>query len=176
MRRHVNQRGVDIDSEDDYEVASKSHRSTIWLMLLGLLALACAAAFYAREEIAKSNLPESVRAGFCSVAGCELPVATNIAELELLRQKVFSHKTTEGALVVSVDVINNARYPQPYPVLSITMANSEGESVAQRDFEPADYLKNYTGNETLTAGKPTRINIDIVDPGEDALSFEMEFR
>ena len=52
----------------------------------------------------------------------------------------------------------------------------KGEAVAQRDFSPSDYLESYSGDETLAAGKPTRINIDIVDPGEDAQSFEMEFR
>jgi len=166
----------DQSTDDDYEYVEERRSSSVGWWLLGLLAVACAAALYARDDIAKSNLPESVRAGFCTVAGCELPVASNIADLELLRQKVYSHPSNEDALVVSIDVLNNAVFPQPYPVLSVTMANSNGESVAQRDFVPADYLENYAGTETLAPGKPTRINIEIVDPGEDAQSFEMEFR
>lgn len=176
MRQHVNERGVAIDSDDDYDEVTEAGSGVLGWLLVGLIAVLCAAAFYARDNIAKSELPQSVRAAFCSVAGCELPVATNIADLKLLRQKVYSHPSIDGALVVSIDLINNAVFPQPYPVLMVTMANSVGEAVAQRDFEPAAYLENYTGNETLAAGKPTRINIDIVDPGEDAQSFEMEFR
>ncbi len=176
MRQHLNERGVTIDSDDAYAQESQARSGSLGWLLLALLAVGCAAAMYARDDIAKSNLPQSVRAAFCSVAGCELPVASNIADLELLRQKVYSHPSIEGALVVSIDVVNNAVFPQPYPVLAITMANGSGEAVAQRDFAPADYLENYAGDEVLGAGKPTRINIDIVDPGADAQSFEMEFR
>lgn len=176
MRQHLNERGVAIEGDDDYDDVSQSGFGSLGWILFGLIALACAAAYYARDNIAISNMPQSVRAVFCSVAGCELPVGSNIADLELLRQKVYSHPNIDGALVVSIDVINNAVFPQPYPVLAITMANSDGVSVAERDFVPADYLENYAGTETLTAGKPTRINIEIVDPGADAQSFEMEFR
>ena len=176
MREHLSEHSVAIDTYDEVEDLPRARSSKRGWALLALLAAGCAAAFYARDDIAKSNLPQPVRALFCSVAGCELPVASNISDLELLRQKVFSHSSIEGALVVSIDVVNNAVFPQPYPVLSITMANSLGESVAQRDFTPQDYLESYSGTETLGAGKPTRINIDIIDPGVDAQSFEMEFR
>jgi predicted Zn finger-like uncharacterized protein len=175
MRQHLSEREVAIDSDDEQHDRVDS-RASLWWLVLAALAIGCAAALYARDDIARSNLPEPVRAAFCSVTGCELPVGTDLAELELLRQKVYSHASIDNALVVSVDVVNNAHFPQPYPVLSITMANSSGEAVAERDFQPADYLENYTGEETLAAGKPTRINIDIVDPGEDAQSFEMQFR
>ena len=176
MREHLSEHSVAIDTVDEFEDGPEARSSSRGWALFALLAACCAAAFYARDDIAKSNLPQPVRALFCSVTGCELPVASNISDLELLRQKVFSHSTIEGALVVSIDVVNNAVFPQPYPVLSITMANSLGESVAQRDFVPQDYLESYNGTETLAVGKPTRINIDIVDPGVDAQSFEMEFR
>lgn len=175
MRQHLSEREVAIDADDEQH-HSVDTRASMWWLVLAALAIGCAAALYARNDIAQSNLPEPVRAAFCSVAGCELPVGTDLAELELLRQKVYSHPSIDNALVVSVDVVNNAHFPQPYPVLSITMANSDGEAVAERDFQPADYLENYTGEETLVAGKPTRINIDIVDPGADAQSFEMQFR
>ena len=176
MREHLSEHRVAIDTDDEVEYLPQARSGKRGWALLALLVAGCAAAFYARDDIAKSNLPQQVRAMFCSVAGCELPVASNISDLELLRQKVFSHSSIEGALVVSIDVVNNAVFPQPYPVLSITMANSLGESVAQRNFIPEDYLESYSGTETLAAGKPTRINIDIIDPGADAESFEMEFR
>ena len=176
MREHLSEHRVAIDTDDEVEYLPQARSGKRGWALLALLVAGCAAAFYARDDIAKSNLPQQVRAMFCSVAGCELPVASNISDLELLRQKVFSHSSIEGALVVSIDVVNNAVFPQPYPVLSITMANSLGESVAQRNFIPEDYLESYSGTETLAAGKPTRINIDIIDPGADAQSFEMEFR
>ena len=176
MRQHVTERGVAIDTDDDQEEVREGGSGLLGWLLVGLIAALCAGAFFARDNIAQSNLPQSVRAAFCAVAGCQLPVATDISELQLLRQKVYSHPSIDGALVVSIDVVNNAVFPQPYPVLAITMANSAGEAVAQRDFEPSAYLENYSGDETLVAGKPTRINIDIVDPGDDAQSFEMEFR
>jgi len=55
MRQHVNERGVAFDVADDIEVGSEKRSSSLGWALLALLAVGCAAALYARDEIAKSN-------------------------------------------------------------------------------------------------------------------------
>ena len=174
LRRYVSSRGGAVYSERSRANNRQASRSSIWPVLLMCAALA-GVLYLARNVIATMNLPEPVVSVFCAVTGCELPARKDVEQLELVRHQMFSHKTLDDVLVFSVDLVNRARFPQPYPVLVVTMANGTGESVAFRKFEPAEYLEDDPSLKTLPAGKPVRIKFEIVDPGPEALSSELSF-
>ncbi|OED37724.1 hypothetical protein AB833_22550 [Chromatiales bacterium (ex Bugula neritina AB1)] len=175
VQRHMRSKGgaVYLDSEHDTEDSEASHG---WFLpMIGLLIFACACLFLARNYIASLPLPPTVLSTFCSVTGCELPVHKDVDRLEIMRRKMFSHPSLENVLVISIDLLNKAPLPQLYPVIVVTMANGEGQPVAHRKFTPEEYQPDESQGLILSPNKPVRINFDIVDPGIDAQSFEIEF-
>ncbi len=176
LRSYVSSRGVDMVSGGDTDQHKKTRPSAAMLKPLLLISvLAAGVLYFARDTIATMNLPAPVLSAFCGVAGCELPLQKDVEQLELIRHQMFSHKSLDDVLVFTVDVINRAPFPQPYPALVVTMANSAGESVAFRKFQPDEYLEEDPTLTQLPAGKPVRIKFEIVDPGPAAMSSELSF-
>jgi hypothetical protein len=60
-------------------------------------------------------------------------------------------------------------------VLRLTLQDRYGGRVGSRDFEPGEYLHSApTANELLGAGQRVDADIAIVDPGKEAVGFEMD--
>jgi hypothetical protein len=72
-------------------------------------------------------------------------------------------------------MINNAPYRQPYPVLAVGMFDQDEAIVAERKFQPEDYLEPELLDATLPAGEPVRIRFEILDPGPEAVTSEVVF-
>lgn len=169
VRKHVNQRGGEVVPLVDESDTNRKTQNGSMLVPLLTCALALAGVLYlARDQIAGLKLPEPVLSSFCALTGCELPVQQDLSRLELLGHKLNSHPTLNEVLVIQVDLINNAPFPQPYPVLAVGMKNDEGEIVADRRFQPQDYLEADALDSTLPVGRPERINFEILDPGPQA--------
>ncbi len=177
LRRYVNSRGGEVFPVKPQEARAGTSRSSgsMFLPLLTMLLLACGVLYMARDTVARMNLPQPLLSTFCSVTNCELPMQKDVEQLKLVRHQMFGHASLDNVLVMSVDLINEAAFPQPYPVLVVTMANGAGESVAFRKFQPAEYLEKEELSKTLPAGQPVRIKFEIVDPGPEALSSELSF-
>jgi len=183
MRRYQHYRpSVDVDVAPDVtdEDATSRHRglgikSVLWLV--GLCAAICLLLFAARNVIANMNLPEPLITGFCQVTGCVPAEAKkNVDQLKTMRKSLYPHPEIENALVISVDVINDSVYKQPYPTLAVTLLDADGGTIAERAFESVDY-EVVDGGESgfLMPGNPTRFKVEVVDTGLDAEELELVF-
>ena len=81
----------------------------------------------------------------------------------------------EKALMVNAVITNSAAISQGYPTLLVSMSNIRGQTVAQRYFKPDEYLSADTEYVLMESGKLISINLEIMDPGHDALAFELDF-
>ncbi len=82
---------------------------------------------------------------------------------------------TPGALTVRASVKNNAPREQPLPLLRVTMQDRFGNRVAARDVPPSAYLPAGSANRTdLAAGQRVDAEIAFVDPGPNAVGFEID--
>ena len=123
------------------------------------------------------NLPEPLITGFCQVTGCVPAEAKkNVDQLKTMRKSLFPHPEIENALVISVDVVNESVYKQPYPTLAVTLLDADGSTIAERAFESVDY-EVVDGGESgfLMPGNPTRLKVEVVDTGLDAEELELAF-
>ncbi len=112
----------------------------------------------------------------CRASGCELPPRRDLDKLELLSHGVFSHPTTEGALMIKARFVNRANFEQPYPVVQVSLANLQGQIIARRRFSPNEYLDpQSTPTATLGPGQTAQLSLEVNDPGRSALAFEFEF-
>ena len=113
---------------------------------------------------------------FCELAGCEISPRRDLQKLALLNRNVYSHPNVAGALIISATIINNATFTQQYPILVVSMANVRGTTLAQRSFNPDDYLPFADVTAGMTPGAPVSIALQVSDPGSDAMTFELDFR
>ena len=148
-----------------------------WLLIIAL-AVIFLCLYAARNVIANMNLPESVIGRFCNVTGC-VPneVRQDVSQLRLMRKALVPHPEIDKALVISIDLVNQSVYKQPFPVAAVTLLDAQGEAVAQRSFTPADYdVVDRGDSEFLLPGEPTRVKIEVIDSGFGATDMELEFK
>ena len=81
-----------------------------------------------------------------------------------------------GALMISATLRNDAPFAQPYPVVSLVLADAQGHRVAMRRLRPSEYLDD---SESLRAGMApgavTALVLEVEDPGNKAVAFEFGF-
>ena len=113
----------------------------------------------------------------CEGLGCSLPLVPDLAKLQLLSRDVRPHPSVPGALMISATVRNNARFAQPYPVITITLSDLDGNRVAMRRFRPSDYLDDPALRARgLAPGASAALVFEVKDPGKKAVAFEFGFQ
>ncbi len=113
---------------------------------------------------------------FCAFTGCRLPDRRDPSKIQMLARDVRVHPGYEGALLVSATLVNAAPHAQPYPRLQFSVFNVNGQTIANRVFEPEEYLSpdlDPKGN--MSPGKPLQIAIELIAPEEAAISYEFRF-
>ena len=86
-----------------------------------------------------------------------------------------SHPDEQHALVVDVLLRNNAPFRQEFPGLIMKFFNLHGDVVASREFKVNEYLGGeLRGLRFIPAQTEVRISLELVDPGRDALGYELQ--
>lgn len=94
--------------------------------------------------------------------------------IRVSRAEMVSHPSLPGALVLTATLTNEAEYPQPLPVIRLTMEDRWGEVLAGRDFGPADWLRTDRRlDRPLEPGERTAIRIEVADPSPEAVGFQI---
>jgi hypothetical protein len=71
---------------------------------------------------------------------------------------------------------NRAEFIQPYPVLEVSFTDQSGNPVAMRHFSPPEYLAAGIDLEGgMATGSPVQVVLEVVDPGDEVVSFQFAF-
>ena len=117
----------------------------------------------------------------CQTFDCTYLTMRNPAKIELLTKNIFSHPGEKDILMVKATMKNNARFSQPYPVMSINFSDIRGNMVASRHFLPNEYLSlEYQQSDNkqqslLPPDTSTNVTLEIQDPGKQAIAYEFDF-
>lgn len=112
----------------------------------------------------------------CRALHCTLPPWREPAAMQILSRDVRPHPSMEGALVIGASFRNDARWPQPWPQLDLTLSDINGQPIARRRFAAADYLGHLQAAPLIQPGQSASIALEVRDPGKQAVAFEFEFR
>ncbi len=96
-------------------------------------------------------------------------------KIKMLSNNVFAHPNEVGVLLISASMENQADHDQPYPVLEVSLTDSQSRLIALRRFKPSEYLEHYNNKMLLKVNKPTNLKLKIKDPGDDATRFQFKF-
>jgi predicted Zn finger-like uncharacterized protein len=110
----------------------------------------------------------------CAALDCPLPAIVDIDKILSTDLIIRSHPYTQGALLVDAVIVNTADFNQPFPGLTLAFEDLQGVVVARRTFQPMEYLMGeLQGLTEMPSKQPVKLELEIVDPGKDAVSFRL---
>jgi predicted Zn finger-like uncharacterized protein len=175
----------DILFSDEDETSEKSARRggkmlrTVWFFaaIALLITVVINLGEYFQQPLLDSPV---VRDALVKTGMREPPVETPFRDLEqiqLVSRDMRSHPTRTGALRLSATIVNRAPRAQAFPGLEVILMDSGGQALASRMFKPGEYLAEDADIETgMTPEAYLPINLDLADPGNQAVGFELHFR
>jgi len=141
------------------------------LLILGLQYLS-----FNYQDLARTPSWRPFYANICGAVGCTLPNPSDVKRLRGANLVVRSHPGVEEALIVDVIIFNEARHPQPFPILELGFTSLSGRAVASRRFTPDEYLDgDLKGLSAMPSDVPMRVSLEILDPGSDAVNYTLRF-
>ncbi|HEX7028464.1 MAG TPA: DUF3426 domain-containing protein [Gammaproteobacteria bacterium] len=146
-------------------------------IVIGVLGLLLQIAYLKRDWLADHPRAGPIVVDFCKrIPGCELTPKRDLSQLQLVSRNVYSHPNEAAALMISAVIVNAANFSQPFPILLVSMSDVQGKVVAERYFHPSEYLPEKPGTSEMQPGKAISVNLEVMDPGQNALAFELDFQ
>ena len=100
----------------------------------------------------------------------------DLSQIHLVSRELRSHPVEPGQLRLTATIVNRAAEPQPYPELEVILLDARGQSLASERFSPSDYLNPGSGRgQGMTPRAYLPLTLDLADPGEQAVGFELNF-
>ena len=96
----------------------------------------------------------------------------------MLSRDVRAHPSAPGALLINASFRNDARWPQPWPRVLLTLSNVDGRIVGARAFAAKEYLGADTAatQHELAPGQTAAMTLAVVEPAPDIVAFSFDFR
>ncbi|MDG2070319.1 MAG: zinc-ribbon and DUF3426 domain-containing protein [Pseudomonadales bacterium] len=111
---------------------------------------------------------------FCQSLGCEVSEYSDAEFLATGELAIRTHPSVSGALIVAAIVQNTGIFRQRFPDITLRFVNPQGTLVAARTFSPGDYLAGeFRGLRYIPANTEVRFALEIVDPGEMAVGYDL---
>jgi hypothetical protein len=149
-----------------------------WPWVAGTAALALLLAVQVvharRNELVRSPSVGAALAGVYDALGLSVLAPTDLSAYELRQWGAASDPREANRLMLRASIVNRAGYSQPLPLLRLTLHDRFGGTLGERDIGPADYLPGSGAQSLLEPGQRADALIRIVDPGTEAVGFELD--
>jgi hypothetical protein len=152
-------------------------RPAVWTAGAVVLALALVsqAVHYNRESLARDPSFGPWVIGIYRMLGQSAPMPIDLGAIELHQWGAATDARLAGRLRLRASLVNRAPFAQPYPVLRVSLHDRFGNTLGSRDVGARDYLPGGVQQRSLLAsGQRLDAEILIVDPGKDAVGYEID--
>jgi hypothetical protein len=156
-------------------VAPVRHRKEWIALLLLVLGLLAQLGWLQRERLAASPQLRPLLAASCRLLHCSLPDWHEPAAFSMLSRDVIAPPGRPGTLRGQASFRNDARWPQPWPALLLTLSDANGRTLGQRRFLPADYLGTAPHAAQIAPQQASQIAFDIAEPAPNVVAFDFRF-
>lgn len=146
--------------------------------LAGLIALLLAQYLYfSRNELARHAELRPMLSAFCAAVNglvpCAVPLRRDINRIEVENRTVQPHPAAPNALLVHLTLANRARFVQAYPVLELSFTDLNANLIAQRRFQPGEYLERGVNiSNGMMPDIPLQVTLELAAP-DNGLNFEL---
>jgi predicted Zn finger-like uncharacterized protein len=152
--------------------------NTGWWMGSALLAMLLAGqiAYAERARLLEDQRVRPLLDRFCDQFNCRLPMRIQVASIRLVSREVRPHPDAPKALMISASMVNDAGFTQRFPIVEVTLSDLGERAIAQRRFQPAEYLAEAESIQRgFPAGATAPLVFEVADPGQEAVAFEFRF-
>lgn len=155
---------------------ASARRRGEWLALTALVvALVAQVGWLEREQMAASPQLRPLMTSLCNALHCTLPPWREPAAITMLARDVIAQPEHPGVLRVQASFRNDARWPQPWPALALSLSDVNSRPIGARRFQPAEYLGKGSHPARLEPGQAVTIGFDIVEPAPNVVAFDFRF-
>ena len=141
-----------------------------------LLALALQLVLAQRQELAADARWRPLVGALCGVLRCSLPPWHEPTAYTMLGRNVRPSPGAAGVLRINASFRNDARWPQRWPTLLLTLSDVDGREVGQRAFAPSDYRRDHKPTDELAPGQSASVQLDVVEPAPRIVAFTFDFQ
>jgi hypothetical protein len=132
-------------------------------------------AYFNRSELAQYPGLRPWLTRLCAVLACDTPLRQDVSRITLANRIVQSDPDHSNALLIDATLINEADFPQPFPLLEIRFSDLNNQLIAGRRFRPGEYLAaDISPQSGMSPHQAVHTTLEIVDPGKDAVSFQFD--
>lgn len=129
-----------------------------------------------RERFAADANWRPVLGAACETLGCKLPPWREPQAFAMLSRDVRPVPGVPGTLLVQATFRNDARWPQPWPALQLTLSDADGRVVGARVFAAKEYLDKSVTQTELSPGQSAQVSLRLREPATPAVAFTFDFR
>lgn len=148
------------------------HAALAGLVLLLALQLVLAQ----RQELAADARWRPFVASLCGIVQCQLEPWREPAAFTMLQRNVRAKPGSTGVLTVEASFRNDARWPQPWPTVLLSLSDVDGRLVGQRAFTPGEYRSGHRAADALLPGQSTSVTLEVIEPAPRIVAFTFDFR
>jgi predicted Zn finger-like uncharacterized protein len=130
--------------------------------------------WWEREALAQHPQGRKLVEPMCEALGCRVAPRRAPERIRVLSRDVSPHPAERDALLVMLVMANEAPFPQPYPVLQLTLYDEKERPFGQRRFIPPEYLRD-AEPPLMQPDHAVYVRLELVDPGEQVTGFQFEF-
>ena len=142
--------------------------------LLGILLVVQIVHHY-RNDLAATARLNGPLTSLYGALGIPLVPRWNLGAYEVRQLGASTGAEAPGQITVRASVKNGAHQSQPLPLLRVTLQDRFGNRIAARDVPPQSYLpRAIPGSSLLSAGQRIDAEMAFVDPGSNAVGFEID--
>jgi Protein of unknown function (DUF3426) len=164
---------------DNYQLPGGSGYPSAWwiiAILALLLIFVLQYSYFMRNELAQHTVLRPWLERLCILAACDIPMQKDINKIIILNREIHGDTDNKNILQVNITLKNIATYIQPFPKIQLTFSDINGNKIAYRQFSPDEYLsKQLVKTRGMQPQVPVLANLQILDPGRKAVTFEFEF-
>ena len=130
--------------------------------------------FYGHSAARQTPMLRPVVAALCDALPCRKLPPIDMRRMDLVETRVAPHPRYDKALRVKATLVNRAESVQRYPMLEVSLIDSQGLLVARRVYPPHDYLnKPEIIQQGLLPQVAVNVQLDITSPGVTASGYEV---
>jgi hypothetical protein len=158
---------------------ARAPRNDRWMfVVLAVLSLLLALQLLLADRAALARDPRwrPAMLTLCGALQCCLPPWREPTAFTLLDRDVRPRPGAPGVLRVTATFRNDARWPQPWPALLLTLSDLDGHAAGARVFSPREYLGSPPAQDTLASGQSAMLSMDVVEPGPRIVAFSFDFK
>ena len=148
-----------------------------WVALIALSLLLLLQVLVAdRKNLAADAGWRPVVVRVCATLGCTVPAWHQPGAFTMLSRNVSPIAGSAGGLQMQATFRNDARWPQRWPVLVLSLSDADGRVVGSRAFTSREYLGATATQNELGAGQSAQVALQLHEPDPDVVAFAFDFR